>query len=148
MSLATRVMRKAVVWTGWAGLWIALYGIGLFTGQVYLWLRSGVWAALPATYILVRPEIAILRASQTDPPVEVYPVLQQLAQYIPSFATPTTEAWVLAPSSWIGLQRLVVGFLDLLSIPACAVLLGGLLGVWAMGKVEHLDQANVRAKEP
>jgi hypothetical protein len=64
----------------------------------------------------------------------------ELSRDVPRLWTADSDGWI-HPTSWVGMHKLIVGALDLVSIPVVAVMLGGTLGVKSLPSpdFEHFD---------
>lgn len=157
-----RLASSVVGGIGLAGLALILYGSMLFAGQAHLWLRWGTWVPLPAVALFTAtpsaddrsgpPRFVVdsdgslwylgkLDTSSPDPQDALmaqhrltvrYPPFVVFRRYVPYVATPHFERWLQRPTSWFGFHKAVIGLLDFLSVPAAAVMIGIVIGVWAI----------------
>jgi hypothetical protein len=151
-SAQERLNRLILKCVGLAGVVLLVYGVALCVYQGYLWLESGVWVPIPLTYVFITPSPtdlltnvsngAMTRApslAEQQAALDTVALFPKLAQYVPTVATPESEAWIRHPSSWIGLHRVVATMLDFFSVPVAALLLGLSFGIRAL---EGLDRAD------
>ncbi len=137
-AMIKRIQRWAIKAVGLVGAAFMLWGgLGVYL-QACLWLQYGVWVALPARYLFINltpaDAIAAIPADSQVNPSAVYAAFAELRHAVPSLWTADSDAWIRGhPTSWVGLHKLIVGVLDLVSIPFIAVVIGGTLGVKALG---------------
>lgn len=93
------------------GVIIAVAGILLFGLQVLNWLEKGFWT-----------------------PFSLYSLLPD-SKYLPR----DFSGWLYSPQSWIGLHKLVVGFLLFIPFPLFLFVAGAIIAVFATSKTEALS---------
>lgn len=137
-------------WVDWCGVRALGWGGGVSAGV--LWLKFGVWVALPARYLFINltpaDALAAIPADSQVNPSDVYAAFAELCHTVPSLGTAHSDAWIRGyPISWVGLHKLIVGALDRVSIPFIAVVIGLTPGVKALGWVAAFDEDEKRRRK-
>jgi hypothetical protein len=159
-SFRQGINRAGVASIAGIGLLLYLYGFGLFCFQAYFWFRSGTWVPLPAISLLMENPPVDDRAGPAGFTVDQngnlrylgepyeraishhrYPPFRVFRRFIPYLADPEAEEWLRQPRSWFGLHKMIVGLLNLLSVPVVAIAVGLPLDLKALD--ELLDQSGV-----
>jgi len=124
------------------GILIFFYGILLLCTQVYLYLDSGVWVRLPASYMVSNPNLLVARelqdgVDQSSSQLELAMLLKELTirrtidPYLPLINS-RDDSWFVTPHSWIGLSGLIMGILRFISIPGLSFFLGFGIFIWGL----------------
>jgi hypothetical protein len=113
------------------GFILILYSIGIFSTQCYLLLNEGTWLSLPATYMVATKECALeyqLQLKTKDLNLDEY--LKQQNELFDKISphllvyNGDQDNWFSHPTSMLGLHKIVLWVLNLLSIPVIIYFIG------------------------
>jgi hypothetical protein len=102
------------------GYALLLYGATLLFAQTVSYLKTNKWVEIPAIYLFISPER--IHPSLTEEEISIL-------SYVPKLSR--ESEWLIHPNSWYGLHKIALNWLNSLSVPMAAILVGS-FWVWAM----------------
>ena len=109
-------------------LFVLFYGVMLFSLQVYNWLYYGFWVEIPLLSLFIPVEYK---------DVSLFGIIgaKDVNNYIPNFLNVDYNSWLLYPSKWIGLHKIVIAVLEFIPL-SLATILSSVFSFYVLSKFD------------